>query len=218
MSPAHLMHHVLIKELGLVDYATTLAQMRRFTQQRTDETLDEIWFLEHHPVFTQGQAGKPEHVLLPGDIPIVQSCRGGQVTYHGPGQLTVYLLLDIARKALGVRCLVEKLEQVVIDLLHFYEINGQRRDNAPGVYIQDQKICSIGLRVSKGRCYHGISFNVNMDLAPFTRINPCGFKNLTMTHLNAFVPGITVAAVTEAIRNLLLPALNYDQRFVYEPL
>lgn len=169
--------------LGRRDYTETWQQMREFTDSRTPDTQDEIWTLEHEPVFTQGQNGKPEHVLNPGTIPIVNSDRGGQVTYHGPGQLMVYTLFDLQRLRVNVREFVTKLEVAVITYLQQFAIDASSKRDAPGVYVAGKKICSIGLRVRKGFTYHGIAFNVDMDLEPFSRINPCGFANLQMTQL-----------------------------------
>lgn len=152
--------------------------MQHFTDTRTPDTTDEIWLLEHPPVFTLGLNGKPEHILDAGDIPVVQCDRGGQVTYHGPGQLIAYLLLDMRRHELGVKALVSMIEQAVINLLEEYKIHGQRREGAPGIYVEDAKIAALGLRIRKGCSYHGLSLNVDMDLAPFSRINPCGFEGL----------------------------------------
>jgi len=170
-----------VRWLGLQDYAPCLQAMKDFTHQRDENTPDEIWLLEHHPVFTQGQNGKEEHLLQTGDIPVIQTDRGGQVTYHGPGQLMVYTLIDVKRKHLNIRELVTLLEQSVIDLLAEYGIQAEAKREAPGVYVHQQKICSIGLRIRRGCAYHGIAFNVSMDLEPFTRINPCGFTALKMT-------------------------------------
>jgi len=159
--------------------------MQQFTDQRDASTVDEIWLLEHEAVFTQGRAGKAEHLLAPGDIPVVQSDRGGQITYHGPGQLMVYTLLDIDRLGLGIRSLVLALEQAVIACLADYGISARGRRDAPGVYVKNAKIASLGLRVRKGCSYHGLALNVNMDLAPFERINPCGYRGLEMTQISA---------------------------------
>lgn len=172
---------VTVRWLGRKDYLPVWQAMQEFTQQRTEATTDEIWLLEHTPVFTQGQNGKPEHVLNPGDIPIIQTDRGGQVTYHGPGQLMVYTLIDLRRKQLNVRELVTLLEQSVIQLLAEFQIAAVAKREAPGVYVADKKICSIGLRIRKGCSYHGIAFNIALDLEPFKRINPCGFSTLKMT-------------------------------------
>ena len=173
-----------IRRLGLQPYEATYRQMREFTLARRPETLDELWFLQHPPVFTQGQAGKPEHLLAPGDIPVVQSDRGGQVTYHGPGQLMVYFLLDLNRLGYGIRSLVTRLEQAMVDCLDSYGIAAAARRDAPGVYVDGKKIGSLGLRVRKGCTYHGLALNVAMDLEPFARINPCGFRGLEVTQIS----------------------------------
>jgi lipoyl(octanoyl) transferase len=173
-----------IRRLGRVDYAPTAAKMRELTLARDENTPDEIWFLEHPPVFTQGQAGKAEHVLAAGDIPVVQSDRGGQVTYHGPGQLVVYFLLDLQRLGYGIRTLVTKLEQSVVDCLTGYGIESAPKADAPGVYVGAAKIASLGLRVRNNRTYHGLSLNVAMDLSPWQRINPCGFRGMEMTQVS----------------------------------
>ncbi|MEZ5552125.1 MAG: lipoyl(octanoyl) transferase LipB [Pseudomonadales bacterium] len=157
--------------------------MRRFTEQRTSVTEDQVWLTEHEPVFTQGQAGRPEHLLAPGDIPVVQSDRGGQVTYHGPGQIVGYLLIDLRRKGLSVRGLVSGIEAAVVRVLAGYGIEGAPRADAPGVYVAGAKIASLGLRVRRGCSYHGLSLNVNMDLEPFGRINPCGLLGMTVTQM-----------------------------------
>jgi lipoyl(octanoyl) transferase len=176
-------NHLNLRWLGQQDYQACWQAMRQFTDARTAATDDEIWLLEHPPVFTQGQSGKPEHILNPGHIPIVQTDRGGQVTYHGPGQLMVYLLADLKRKSVNVRELVTLLEQSVIDLLASHGIHAQAKRDAPGVYVSGKKICSIGLRIRRGFSYHGIAFNISMNLEPFSRINPCGFSGLQMTQL-----------------------------------
>lgn len=166
---------------GRQDYATCWLAMQQFTQHRHAETPDEIWLVEHHPVFTQGQNGKAEHILDPGNIPVVQTDRGGQVTYHGPGQLMIYTLIDLKRKRLNVREFVTLLEQAAIQLLADAGISAQAKCKAPGVYVAEKKISSIGLRVRRGCTYHGMAFNVCLDLTPFDRINPCGFAELRMT-------------------------------------
>lgn len=155
--------------------------MQRFTDARTAATDDEIWLVEHDPVFTLGQAGRPEHVLAPGEIPVIHVDRGGQVTYHGPGQLVAYPLLDLRRLGLGVRQLVNRIEQAVIDTLATWHIHAQRREGAPGVYVEDAKIAALGLRVRHGCTFHGLAFNIGMDLEPFQRINPCGYRGLAVT-------------------------------------
>ncbi|HMA98139.1 MAG TPA: lipoyl(octanoyl) transferase LipB [Wenzhouxiangella sp.] len=170
--------------LGRQDYAKVFQAMRAFTDQRGPETVDELWLVEHDPVFTQGLAGRSEHLLAAGSIPVIQSDRGGQVTYHGPGQLVLYPLIHLERRRLGVRCLVSELEQAVINVLADHSLTGRRREGMPGVYIRDHKIASIGLKVRKGCCYHGLSLNVAMDLSPFAMINPCGYAGLQMTQLS----------------------------------
>lgn len=170
-----------IRVLGQQAYRPVLQQMQDFTRERTTTTIDELWLVQHLPVFTLGRNGKPEHVLAPGDIPVVSTDRGGQVTYHGAGQLVVYLLLDIRRKSLGVRELVVGIEQSIITLLAHYGITAQGNREAPGVYVQGSKIAALGLRVTRGCTYHGFSLNVAMDLEPFQRINPCGYAGLAVT-------------------------------------
>ncbi|OZB75092.1 MAG: octanoyltransferase [Halothiobacillus sp. 14-55-98] len=165
------------------DYADLLAKMQSFTQSRQPHTEDEFWVLSHRPVFTQGLNGQPRHVLDPGNIPVVQTDRGGQVTYHGPGQLVVYTLVDLKRAGVGVREWVTVLEQVVIDYLAAFEVHAERLSGAPGVYVNGAKIAALGLKVRQGRCYHGLSLNLDVDLAPFARISPCGMANLPVTDL-----------------------------------
>ncbi len=180
------------------EYQHIFQLMKGYTQERDEISQDALWLLEHQPVFTQGQAGKAEHVLNPGSIPLVQSDRGGQVTYHGPGQLMIYTLFDLKRLQLGIKDFVQILEQSIITMLKSYGINAHTQCKAPGVYVDNAKICSIGLRIRHFRAYHGLSLNVNMDLSPFKRINPCGFKQLKMTQISDFVPDITVDKVAKA--------------------
>lgn len=170
-----------------MDYPDTWQAMKDFTNERTSQNNDEIWLLEHNPVFTQGQAGKPEHILGHTDIPVVQSDRGGQVTYHGPGQIILYCLLDLKRLGVNVRGCVSLLEQTVIDTLQAFAIEAELKDGAPGVYVQGKKIASLGLRVRRGCTYHGLSLNTDMDLSPFLSINPCGYKGLEMTQISDWV-------------------------------
>jgi lipoyl(octanoyl) transferase len=174
---------VLVRDLGRCQYETVFEAMKTFTAARTATTPDEIWLTEHEPVFTQGQAGKAEHLLAPGDIPVVQSDRGGQVTYHGPGQIVVYLMLDIRRLGLSVRGLVNGIEQAVVATLAEFGVAGAPRADAPGVYVAGAKIASLGLRVRRGCSYHGLALNVAMDLEPFGRINPCGLWGVQVTQL-----------------------------------
>lgn len=176
-----------IRELGLLPYEPVWHAMQRFTNQRDPQTPDEVWLLQHPPVFTQGQAGKPEHLLLPGEIPVVQVDRGGQVTYHGPGQLVGYLLLDVRRLGLGVRELVSRIEQSIVAVLASYGVEAYPKPDAPGVYVGGAKIASLGLRIRNGRSFHGLALNVDMDLEPFGRINPCGYAGLRMTQLRDLV-------------------------------
>ncbi|WP_115575879.1 lipoyl(octanoyl) transferase LipB [Xanthomonas campestris] len=170
-----------VRDLGMQDYVPVWRAMQRFTDTRDEHTGDELWVVEHAPVFTLGQAGKPEHVLAPGEIPVLQVDRGGQVTYHGPGQLVVYPLLDLRRLRIGVRDYVCKIEQALIDTLGEWNIIAERRDGAPGVYVGGAKIAALGIRVRRGCTFHGLSFNVAMDLEPFHRINPCGYQGLQVT-------------------------------------
>lgn len=172
---------LLIRQLGLRDYAPVWREMQRFSAARTAATPDELWLVEHPPVFTLGLNGKPEHVLEPGTIPLLKVDRGGQVTYHGPGQIVIYSLLDLQRRRLGVKELVQHLEQAVIDVLAGYGVTAARREDAPGVYVQGAKIAALGLRVKKGRSYHGLAVNVDMDLAPFSQIHPCGYPGMRVT-------------------------------------
>ena len=183
-----------MRQLGLQDYRPVWQSMTDFTNQRTPETPDELWLVEHPPVFTQGQAGKPEHLLLPGDIPVIQTDRGGQVTYHGPGQLVAYPLLDLRRLKLGVRDLVSAIEQTIVATLAVYGIEAYPKPDAPGVYVAGDKIASLGLRVRRGCSFHGLALNVDMDLEPFQRINPCGYEGLAMTQMRDLLPEPPVLA------------------------
>lgn len=180
-----------VKYLGLVDYTATWQAMQAFTAQRGADTPDELWLLQHPPVFTLGLAGKREHILSTSDIPIIPIDRGGQVTYHGPGQVVAYVLLDLKRRGYGVRELVQRMEQALIDLLATYGITAVRRVKAPGVYVGERKIAALGLRIKQGRSFHGLALNVDMDLAPFLAINPCGYEGLEVTQLRAL--GVDVA-------------------------
>ncbi|MCL5260479.1 MAG: lipoyl(octanoyl) transferase LipB [Gammaproteobacteria bacterium] len=202
-------NNIIIRKFNkLCDYYATWEKMREFTANRDQNTPDEIWLLEHYPVFTQGLAGKSEHVLNPGDIPVVATDRGGQVTYHGPGQLVAYVLYDLRRAKLGVRAFVSILENSTIQTLKEYNIIANANPTAPGVYVNGAKICSIGLRVRSHATYHGIALNVNNDLEPFSRINPCGFRGLKMTKLSDFVPNITLEEVSNKISKHLVNNLN----------
>lgn len=198
--------NIIIQPLQQRDYVTTWQAMREFTDQRTDDTPDEIWLVEHPPVYTLGQAGKPEHLLNPGTIPIINTDRGGQVTYHGPGQLVLYPLLDLKRLKLGIRDLVCVLEKTMISLLEEYGITAIARRDAPGVYVDGAKIGSIGLRIRRGCSYHGLALNVAMDLSPFLNINPCGYADLSVTQLRDLLnspPQLTTVA-DQLTRHLLM--------------
>lgn len=177
-----------VRRLGLQDYTPIWRAMQYIADHPQRERGDELWLLSHKPVFTLGQAGRQEHVLLPGDIPVVQTDRGGQVTYHGPGQLVIYLLLDLRKRKLGVRALVDLIEGAIIEHLAELGVEGVARAEAPGVYVEDAKIAALGLRIRKGRSYHGLSLNVDMDLEPFQRINPCGYQGLRVTQLADLLP------------------------------
>jgi len=205
----HAATQVRVKQLGLQPYQQVWQQMQAFTDARDADTVDEIWLLQHEPVFTLGQAGKREHLLAPGDIPIVKSDRGGQVTYHGPGQLIAYLMIDLRRRELGVRRLVRQIELALIDLLTDLGINAQTQDKAPGVYVNEHKIASLGLRVRKNCTYHGLSLNMDMDLEPFSRINVCGYEGLQVTRLSDFVAHVDEAQVCERLVNHLKNRLGY---------
>lgn len=197
-----------VRELGLCDYASVFADMQAFTQKRNKTTPDEIWLLEHHPVFTQGRHGKPEHVLNPGDIPVIQTDRGGQVTYHGPGQLVAYLLLDLNRRNIGPKQFVCAIETAIINVLKDYQIEARALKDNPGVYVDNKKIASLGLRLKKGLSYHGISLNVDMDLEPFSRINPCGMKALEITQLAAFSLNVSIDYVGNQFADTLVQQLT----------
>ena len=197
-----------IRRLGRVDYEPTWRAMQTFTAERDADTADELWLLEHPPVFTLGLNAKPEHLLDPGDIPVVQIDRGGQVTYHGPGQLVVYVLLDIARRGLGVQRLVQLMEQAVIDLLAENGVRTEARRDAPGVYVDGAKLAALGLRVKRGRSYHGLALNVAMDLAPFGRINPCGYPGMAVTQLRDLGISLDLDAVSGQLTSHLTRLLG----------
>jgi len=197
-----------VRRLGLQPYEPVWHAMQRFTDERTPDTVDELWLVEHPPVFTQGQAGKSEHVLAPGDIPVIKVDRGGQVTYHGPGQIVAYPLLDIRRLGIGVRELVNRLEEAIIQVLRQYNVRGERRPGAPGIYVNGAKIASLGLRVRRGRTFHGLAFNIDMDLEPFQRINPCGYEGLQVTQLVSFASA-RLAEVEEVLLEKLAGQLGH---------
>jgi len=199
---------ILVRHLGLQPYEPVSQAMHDFTDSRDDSTPDEIWLVEHLPVFTQGQAGKAEHLLMTGDIPVIQSDRGGQVTYHGPGQQVMYVLLNLKRRKLGVRELVTLLEQTVVNTLAEYGIDAHPRADAPGVYVGEMKICSLGLRIRKGCSFHGLALNINMDLAPFQRINPCGYAGMEMTQVRHWVETATPETIRPVLLKNVLALLN----------
>ena len=202
------------RELALLDYEPTWLAMQRFTDQRKvrPEAQDEIWLVKHPPVFTQGQAGKAEHLLLPGDSPVVKSDRGGPVTYHGPGQLVAYLMLDVRRLGFGVRELVSRMERCLIELLASYGVSAEAKPDAPGVYVNGAKIASLGLRIRNGCSFHGLALNVDMDLEPFRRINPCGYAGLAMTQLRDHAGPIEFAEVRARLRAQLVKHLDYAEQ------
>lgn len=171
---------LVIRQLETLDYETVWRAMQDYTDNRDEQSQDELWLVEHPPVFTQGQAGKEEHLLMPGDIPVVKVDRGGQVTYHGPGQQVIYFLIDLKRRKLGVRNLVTMIENSIINMLARFKIEANARPDAPGVYVDGKKVASLGLRVRKGCTFHGLAININMDLSPFLRINPCGYAGMEM--------------------------------------
>jgi len=193
-----------------LDYEPTWQAMRYFTDTRDKNTPDELWLLEHPPVFTQGQAGKPEHILNAKNIPVVRTDRGGQVTYHGPGQLVVYTLFDIERLGISTRPLVRTIEKVVVDCLSELGVKSAAREDAPGIYVDGAKICSIGLRVRRGCSYHGIAFNVDMDLTPFTYINPCGYRDMKMLQVKDLAPAETMASIQDKIIPYFLEHFGYN--------
>jgi len=210
------MSALIVRDLKEQPYLPTFERMQAFTNSRTADTPDELWVLEHEAVFTQGQAGKLEHLINPGDIPVVQADRGGQVTYHGPGQLIIYLMLDLKRQGLGVRQLVSIMEDSVVDLLDHYGIVGAPKADAPGVYVDGKKICSLGLRVRRGCSFHGLALNIDMDLEPFLRINPCGYAGLEMTQLVEFNPEVKLSQAAKQLLTYLSKRIGYNAaQYVY---
>jgi lipoyl(octanoyl) transferase len=198
-----------IRRLGVVDYQSTWDDMKRFVDARSQSTVDEFWVLQHPPVFTLGQAADKVHLLAPGEIPVIQTDRGGQVTYHGPGQLVIYVMVDVKRNRLGPRALVSALESSLVQLLSAYGISAQTRRKAPGVYVSDQKIASLGLRIRKGCSFHGLSLNVDMDIEPFTRINPCGYEGLEVTQLVNFGVTDSIDRVGEKLCAIMAKEFGY---------
>jgi lipoyl(octanoyl) transferase len=200
-----------IRQLGRQGYQTTWEAMKNFCTHRTQDTSDEVWFVEHSPVFTQGISGKPEHIIATSDIPIIQSDRGGQVTYHGPGQLVMYVLFDLRRLGIGIRALVDVLENITIASLKQFGLNAVARQDAPGVYLIDEKIASLGLRVKRGCSYHGLSVNIDMDLTPFNYINPCGYEGLKVTQLSTHGVKCQLSDFAAILFHELRIQLNYAQ-------
>ncbi len=201
---------VIVRQLGLQSYQPIWQKMQDFTDTRDDNSPDEIWFVEHEPVFTQGQAGKAEHVLAPGDIPVIQVDRGGQVTYHGPGQQMMYVLFNLRRLKIGVRELVTWLEECIVDMLQEYDINAYAKPDAPGVYVNDSKIASLGLRVRRGCSFHGLALNVNMDMSPFMRINPCGYAGMNMVQTSELNGPSQLDEVAQGLVKHMLKRLNAE--------
>jgi lipoyl(octanoyl) transferase len=193
-----------------LDYEPVWQAMKDFTDRRDEHTQDEIWLLQHKPVFTQGQAGKPEHLLFTGDIPVIQADRGGQVTYHGPGQITAYIMVDLRRLDLGPRSLVTAIEDSLVALLAKYQISAHPKKDAPGVYAGENKIASLGLRIRKGFSFHGLALNVDMDLEPFHRINPCGYAGMVMTQMANFIEKPDITAVGHELAEQLTNCLSYE--------
>ncbi|WP_028117012.1 lipoyl(octanoyl) transferase LipB [Ferrimonas senticii] len=209
---------MIVRRLGIQDYLPIWQAMQRFTDNRDNDSVDELWLVQHPPVFTQGQAGKAEHLLNTGDIPVIPVDRGGQVTYHGPGQLVAYPLLDIARRKLGVRQLVTDIEQTIVTLLSQHGIDSAPRCDAPGVYVDDAKICSLGLRIRKGRSFHGLALNVDMDMQPFLRINPCGYAGMAMTQLQQLGGPTDIELLGQQLMDIFVERLGYQQVQVVEGL
>jgi len=201
---------LVVKNLGEEPYTETWQAMKKFTDSREAHAPDEIWFVQHPPVYTLGQAGKVEHLLTPGDIPVVHSDRGGQVTYHGPGQLVCYLLIDVRRRKLGVRDLVTAIEQSIVQLIKAYGVVSESKREAPGVYVNGRKLAALGLRIRKGCSYHGLSLNVDMDLKPFSNINPCGFEGLEVIDMKRLGIDRSMTEVMEALTDILIRQIGYD--------
>ena len=201
---------LIVSQLGRADYEPTWQSMMKFTAERSAETPDELWVVEHPPVFTLGQAGKPEHLLVDTGIPLVKIDRGGQITYHGPGQVVVYLLIDLPRRKLKVRELVSRIEQAVIDCLGEQGVTAERHDGAPGVYVGPAKVAALGLRVRNGCCYHGVSLNVDMDLSPFSAINPCGYAGMAVTQTKDLGIALTPLQAAEALTRHLIAQLEKE--------
>jgi lipoyl(octanoyl) transferase len=204
------MSRLIVRRLGTADYEPTWRAMQAFTDSRDKNTPDELWLVEHPPVFTQGQAGKAEHLLAPGGIPVIQVDRGGQVTYHGPGQIVAYPLIDLKRLGVGVRDFVQRIEESIIRTLARHGVNGERVEGAPGIYVDGDKIASLGLRVRRGCSFHGLAFNIDMDLEPFGRINPCGFAGLKVVRL-ADLAQVEIRTVEDHLLEEFVKQLDYSE-------
>lgn len=201
---------LITRQLGLTEYEPTFLAMKEYTHDRTELSQDEIWFTEHHSVYTQGLNGKKEHLLNSSDIPVIQTDRGGQITYHGPGQLICYFLINLVKHKIGVRQCVTKIEQIIITLLKQFNVDAYAKKEAPGVYVKDDKIAALGLKIRKGCCYHGFSLNNDMDLTPFNNINPCGYKGLGITQLK----DVNIHLNQNDLIQLLIPLIQ--QEFTHE--
>ncbi|ADZ90748.1 lipoyl(octanoyl) transferase LipB [Marinomonas mediterranea] len=205
---------LIVRDIGLVEYEKTWEEMKDFTQTRTKEQPDQIWLLEHPPLFTQGQAGKEEHLIETGDIPVIQADRGGQVTYHGPGQLIAYVMIDLKRLGMGVRELVSALENAVAAVLKKYDIDAYPKPDAPGVYVNEMKVSSLGLRVRRGCSFHGLALNVDMDLTPFLRINPCGYQGLQMIDMKRLNSTVLMSDVKKDMALELATHLGFQSPMI----
>lgn len=206
---------LVVRDLGVRPYESVWQAMKAFTAGRDRSVADELWCVQHPPVYTQGQAGKAEHILFSGEIPVIQADRGGQVTYHGPGQLVVYLMIDLPRAGLGVRQLVDMIEQSLVSLLAEQGIGAAPRPDAPGVYVDGAKIASLGLRVRRGCSFHGLALNVDMDMEPFTRINPCGFSGLSMCQVRDFSPSPGLDSLANRLVDILGKALGHGPQTLH---
>ncbi|KAA1173166.1 lipoyl(octanoyl) transferase LipB [Marinobacter salinexigens] len=205
------MTDLVVRSLGEQPYEETWEAMKSFTAERDESVCDELWCLEHPRVYTQGQAGKAEHILAPGDIPVIQVDRGGQVTYHGPGQLVIYLMIDLSRRKLGIRALVDVIEKAIVGTLAELGVEAAPRPDAPGVYVGESKIASLGLRVRRGCSFHGLALNVDMDMEPFRRINPCGYAGMPMSQVTDFVPGAALEDIERRLVGQLVEKLGCNE-------
>jgi lipoyl(octanoyl) transferase len=211
-----LTNRLYLRRLGIADYEPVWREMQTFTDTRDKQSPDQLWLVQHPPVFTQGQAGKAEHVLTPGDIPVIQVDRGGQVTYHGPGQIVAYPLVDIRRKGIGVREFVNRIEESIIGVLSLHGVQGKRVEGAPGIYVDGNKVASLGLRVRRGCTFHGLAFNIDMDLEPFQRINPCGYAGLQVTQLSDLAV-VTFEQAEQELVESLARQLGYSETEELQP-